>query len=140
MQSLKPSDRVLIGAGLLIGAAQLTYSWLWVAMDIFGRLGLWPDAWTWFDLNDFLGTVTFVNEAGFFSFVLLYSAFYVLFILRRSLALPVLIAAIVAGQVDWILLAMNPAHTESFAGSIEFLGNAVMIIVVAALMTRRVFR
>lgn len=130
-------DTLLIGAGVSIGAAQMTYAWLWVFMDVFGRLGLWPQAWTWFDLGDFLATVSLANEMSFAAFVVLYSTAYVLFLYRRSLALPVLIAAVLVGQIDWILLAMNPVHMESVAGLIEFAGQASLILIISALIARR---
>ena len=137
MQSRNRIDTLLICAGVLIGATEMIYTWLWVAMDIFGRLGLWPEAWTWFDLAAFLDTVSLANEISFAGFTFLYSTAYILFLLRRSLSLPVLLGAVLMGQIDWVLLAMNTAHAESVAGSIELLGQAALIMIISSLIARR---
>ncbi len=111
---------------LTIATVQMGYAWLWVFMDVFGRLGVWPPEWTWFDLNGFLATVSLWSEASFAGFVILYTTGFVRLIQRRTAA-PIFLVALVLNRFDWILLSLNNYQSETLAGLMELWGQAVLI-------------
>ncbi|MFT6462872.1 MAG: hypothetical protein ACJA0Y_002382 [Maricaulis maris] len=129
---IQSNDRIVDGLRwlcLAIAAPQLGYAWLWAFMDVFGRLGMWPGTWTWFDLAGFLATVSLGSELAFAGFVILYTTG-VIRLLQRRTAAPIFVVALMLNQFDWILLSLNNFQSESLAGLMELVGLIILIPIV----------
>jgi FlaA1/EpsC-like NDP-sugar epimerase len=133
-------DTILYGVLIALASAQMSFTLYWVAMEVFGRLGLWPDALVWFDLEAFLDTESAMNLASFITFVILFTTAYILILRRQSLAFWILLLALLVGRFDWIVLALNLHFTNFFGGVVEFAAQATMLILCGALSTRGALR
>ena len=135
-----PINRVLYGALLVLATAQMVHIGYWVCLEVFGRLGLWPDALVWFDLDAFLLTESVLNQVSLAAFVTLFTTTYILTLQQRKPAVWFLVAAIIVGRIDWIVLAMNVHFTDFFGGLVEFAGQLAMLMLCSILRSRGVLR
>ncbi len=131
----------VVYAGLLgMATWQLAFNLYWTGVELLGRVGLWPQAWVWFDLNAFLAAGSWVNLLIFLTFVVLFGLAYVLLWARSRHALPVMLAAIVVGRADWIMLALNMYLPGSWMAVAEFGTQLTMLALCWLLRSRGVLR
>lgn len=95
------------------------FAWgvIWSVPNIALRLGLWPFE---FDMGyrSLLPTLSFGQEALFFSGVALAGTALILLLKRSAIALPVFLIALLLDRADWIVMTLNPLEGSAFGGKI----------------------
>lgn len=134
------SDRIAYAILLVLATVQLAFNLYWAGVEGLGRLGLWPRAWVWFDLNAFLANEPLVSQLIFAGFFLLFLAAYVLMLKRRRSVVWAMFAAIIVGRLDWILLALNNYLTGSWMTLAEFSTQLIVLLLCWGLSVRGFFR
>ena len=138
--SARRDDKIAYALLLVLATVQLGFNLYWAGVEGLGRLGLWPRAWVWFDLDAFLAGELGLSQLIFATFVGLFFAAYVLILMRRRGAFWLLLAAVIAGRIDWILLAFNDFLNGSWMVLAEIATQLVALLLCWGLRARGFFR
>lgn len=118
-----PVNRFFYWLCIILVSFEILYGIYWAVPNIGIRLGLWPAAWNT-GLAALIETLSFWQEAGFFSHIVL-NGIALLALLNRSVAcIPAFVVAFILDRIDWIILGLNPAsHGVVDPGWVEFISG-----------------
>lgn len=110
---------------VLFVAVATFYGFFWAIPNIAVRLGVWPrDIYP--SLYEIIPTLSFGQEAVFFSHVVLNAVALYMLLRHWRLCIPVFIISFILSRIDWILLGMNPLsyiRNQSVDDIISFIAN-----------------
>ena len=124
---------------LLVGRQALAYLW-WGMVEIGVRLGVWPPDLLALDVYGYYDQVTVLHETVF---IIAAAGFVTALIatLRRSRWAPhILIACLVPGISDWVLLTTIPQMVNDLSGYLHLIGHLVAICGLLVLRRRNFLR
>lgn len=119
----------LIHIGILtIYLPDVVYAVSWLAMDLAARLNIWPRAWDWVEIYAFIAIHPIWAEWIFFVAASLKFLAWILILLRKRIAIPVLATACGLGVLDWVLLSTN----GYYSGGIESILQVIVELIALA--------
>lgn len=100
-------DTLLYWLCIVLVAAETLYGLFWGELNIGIRMGWWtldyPPG-----LHTLIPTLSFWQEAAFFTHIVLNGLALALLIKRSTLCLPAFILAFILDRMDWIVMGFNP--------------------------------
>lgn len=141
-----PINRFFYWLCIMLVILEILYGIYWAVPNIGIRLGLWPADWNT-GLAALIETLSFWQEAAFFSHIVLNGiALQALF--NRSVAcIPAFGVAFILDRIDWIILGLNPnslnlaeSSLDKFIYAFEGIGLMAMLQMMSiALMASLLF-
>ena len=113
-----PINRFFYWLCIMLVILEILYGIYWAVPNIGIRLGLWPADWNT-GLAALIETLSFWQEAAFFSHIVL-NGIALQALLNRSVAcIPAFGVAFILDRMDWIILGLNPNSLNLAESSLD---------------------
>lgn len=130
---------IFVVALLLVGRQAFSYAF-WLVVDIAVRLGVLPNDWLRIDAYAVIAATTPLHETVFLVACLAFVSAFLLLVFRSRFALPVLVAGLVPGIGDWVMMTGIPALSNDLSGYLHLIGHLVAICCLFWLRLRGMLR
>ena len=136
----RAGDRtIFVVALLLVGRQAFSYAF-WAVIDVSVRLGIWPRDWLKVDVYGVIASTGVLHEIVFVLASICFIASFVLLVLRSRFALHVLIASLIPGIGDWVMMTGIPELSNDLSGYLHLIGHLIAICALLRLRQRGVLR
>jgi hypothetical protein len=130
---------IYIIALLLVGRQAFSYAF-WAVIDIGVRLGVWPPGWLNIDAYAVIASMSPLHETAFVLACLTFGTSFVLLVLRSRFALHFLVASLVPGIGDWVMMTNIPQFMDDLRGYLHLIGHLLAICALYWLRLRGTLR
>ena len=132
MTSRPRAQNTIFTLAVTLMVIQVAYGVYWAGHDLSARLGLWPNEQL---AEEFLNSLTFSQEAFFFSHVILNFVVLGLLLRRSRYTLPLFILSFILDRIEWVLMTDNTLFNQVFDGTILTISSFTLQALIIVLLT-----